>query len=200
MFVDIGYIGSKGTRLTEGFDGNRPIQVVVPGAGVPSVSSRRPYKGYDAMSVYKSMGNSTYHSLQTKVERRVGGGLSVLGAYTFSKSLSSADISSVGGGAYIAGIQDYFNLAADKAPSVFDIRHRFSLAAIYDIPVFTHASNAAVRMCWAGGSLDDHHRAVRLRGGDGRIGRHHRNGHRFPPFHCAGPNRHRGQSKPRQVV
>lgn len=153
VIVDIGYIGSKGTRLTEGFDGNRPIQLVVPGAGVPSVSSRRPFQGFDSLPVYKSIGNSTYHALQTKVERRVGGGLSVLGAYTFAKSLSSADISSVGGGAYIAGIQDYFNLAADKAPSGFDIRHRLSVAAIYDIPLFKNASTAVVRTLLGGWQL-----------------------------------------------
>jgi hypothetical protein len=105
------------------------------------------------MSVYKSIGSSTYHSLQTKVERRVGGGLSVLGAYTFAKALSSADSSSVGGGAYLAGIQDYFNLAADKAPSGFDIRHRLSMAAIYDIPAFRHSGSAAVRTLLGGWQL-----------------------------------------------
>ncbi|HWQ55393.1 MAG TPA: TonB-dependent receptor [Bryobacteraceae bacterium] len=153
VIVDVGYIGSKGTRLTEGFDGNRPIQVVVPGPGVPSVSSRRPFKGFDSLPVYKSIGNSNYHALQTKVERRVGRGLSVLGAYTFSKSLSSADISSVGGGAFLGGIQDYFNLAADKAPSGFDIRHRLSVAALYDIPLFTSASMPLVRTLLGGWQL-----------------------------------------------
>jgi len=136
LIVDAGYVGSKGTRLTLGFDGNRPIDILTPGAGVPSVGSRRPYRGYDAMSTYKSIGNSTYHALQTKVERRVSGGLSLLGSYTWSKALSGADISSVGGGAYIGGVQDYMNLAADKAYAGFDIRHRLSVAAIYSLPLF----------------------------------------------------------------
>ncbi len=153
LIADIGYVGSKGTRLTEGFDGNRPIQVVVPGAGVPSIRSRRPFQGYDSLPVYKSIGNSTYHALQTKIERRMASGLSVLGSYTFSKALSSADISSVGGGAYLGGIQNYFNLAADKAPAGFDIRHRLSVAAIYDLPFFTHAQMAAVRTLLGGWQL-----------------------------------------------
>ena len=153
VIIDIGYVGSKGTRLTEGFDGNRPIQILVPAAGVPSVSSRRPYRGYDAIPVYKSIGNSTYHALQTKIERRVGGGLSLLGSYTWSKSLSSADISSVGGGVYIGGIQDYLNLTAEKSFSGFDIRHRLSVAAIYDLPFLKNAKMGAVRTLLSGWQL-----------------------------------------------
>jgi hypothetical protein len=105
------------------------------------------------MATYKSIGNSTYHSLQTKVERRVSTGFSMIGAYTFSKSLSSADISSVGGGTYLGGIQDYFNLAADKAPSGFDLRHRLSVAAIYDLPFFRTARLGAVRTLLGGWQL-----------------------------------------------
>ena len=47
-------------------------------------------------------------------------GLSILGAYTWAKSLSNADVSS-GGGSFLGGIQDYFNLSASRAESVFDI-------------------------------------------------------------------------------
>ena len=36
VIVDVGYVGLKGTRLTEGFDGNRTIQVLVPGPSTPS--------------------------------------------------------------------------------------------------------------------------------------------------------------------
>jgi hypothetical protein len=77
--------------------------------------------------------------LQAKVERRVVNGLSVLGAYTWSKSLSNADISSVGGGSFLGGIQDYMNLGASRSYSVFDIPHRLSVSALYDLPLFNSA-------------------------------------------------------------
>jgi carboxypeptidase family protein len=154
VYFDLGYVGSKGTRLTATYDGNRPIQLVVPGTpGLASIAARRPFQGFDNISTTKSMANSTYHSLQMKTERRVASGLSVLGAYTWSKSLSNADISSVGGGSFIGGIQDYTNLSLEKAPSVFDIRHRFSLALIYDVPLFKTASQAAVRTLLGGWQL-----------------------------------------------
>jgi hypothetical protein len=152
-YVDVGYVGSKGTNLTMAFDGNRPLQVVVPGPNVASITARRPLQGYGAMTVTKSIGNSTYHSLQVKVERRVAKGLSVLGAYTFSKSLADADISTVGGGSFLGPIQDYLNLSREKSPTAFDLRHRLSIAAIYDLPIFNHASYAAVRTLLGGWQL-----------------------------------------------
>jgi hypothetical protein len=153
VYFDLGYVGSKGTRLTASFDGNRPIQLVTPGPGVPPVSARRPFQGFDTINVTKSIGNSNYHSMQMKVERRSARGLSVIGSYTWSHSISNADISSVGGGAVLAGIQDYMDLRGSRADSVFDIRHRLSIAAIYDVPLFRDASQRLVRTFLGGWQL-----------------------------------------------
>ncbi len=153
VFLDVGYVGSKGTRLTLAFDANRAIQTVANPATVPALSTRRPFQGFDAINTTKSIGNSTYHSMQVKMERRVASGLSLIGAYTWSHSLSNADISSVGGGSFISGIQNYFDLAGSKSNSIFDIRHRFSLAAIYDVPVFRSHKNPFVRSILGGWQL-----------------------------------------------
>lgn len=150
-YLDVGYVGSKGTRLTMAFDGNRPLAVVVPGApGVAPLANRRPFPGFSNITTAKSIGNSTFHSLQAKLERRVASGLSILGSYTFAKSLGNADISTVGGGTFLGGIQDYFNLAADRSTTAFDIRHRLSVAGIYDVPLFNHAANRTVRALLGG--------------------------------------------------
>lgn len=150
FYFDVGYVGSKGTNLVIGFDGNRPIQVVTPGPGVPSVADRRPFKGFGGMSVAKSVGNSTYHSLQLKAERRVAAGLSFIASYTWSKALSTMDQSTVGGGFFSDAVQDIFNLRGEKAPAAFDLRHRFSLAAIYDIPFLRNAGSATLRTALGG--------------------------------------------------
>ncbi|MBI3473933.1 MAG: TonB-dependent receptor, partial [Candidatus Solibacter usitatus] len=84
VYFDLGYIGSKGTKLTATFDGNRPLQIITPTATSPSIASRRPFQGFDTISTTKSIGSSIYHSMQMKVERRVASGLTVLGAYTWS--------------------------------------------------------------------------------------------------------------------
>src|SRR5204862_409321 len=74
VYLDIGYVGSKGTNLTMTYDGNRPLAIVTPGPGVASIASRRPFQGFDNISTTKSVGNSSYHSLQVKTERRVDSG------------------------------------------------------------------------------------------------------------------------------
>ncbi len=153
IYLDLGYVGSKGTNLTLSFDGNRPIQVVTPGPDVAPLASRRPFSGFSGISTAKSIGSSTYHSLQMKMERRVARGLSLLGAYTWSKSLSDADISTVGGGFNLNGLQDYFDQRGSRSPSIFDIRHRLSVAAIYDVPLFRAASSRAVRALLGGWQL-----------------------------------------------
>ena len=187
IYFDVGYVGSKGTRLTATYDGNRPNQIVTRDRESRPSLSRRPFKGFDTISVTKSIGNSTYHSMQLKAERRSARGTECLGAYTWSHSISNADISSVGGGAYLAAIQDYMDLDGSRSDSVFDIRHGLSIAAIYDVPLFRdRRGNACPDAAWRLATRHHHHRPNRLRRGSGWGGRHHRYGHRLTSRYRAG--------------
>jgi hypothetical protein len=151
VFYDIAYVGSKATNLPYAFDGNRPVTVVNPTTpGLPSLASRRPYQGFGSITTTKAIGNANYHSLQMKGERRMAGGLNFIGAYTWSKALSAQDASTVGGGWYTGNVQDILNLKGDKSYAAYDLRHRFSLATIYNIPLFEHASNRAVKTVLGG--------------------------------------------------
>jgi hypothetical protein len=150
VLFNVGYVGTKGTNLAIGYDANRPIQTIVPSSSTASVASRRPLQGYAGVTTAKSVGNSIYHGLQMKAERRVASGLNFIGSYTYSKVLTTADQSTVGGGYYSPGIQDIFNLSGEKAPAAFDLRQRFSFAAVYDVPFFQHASSAYMRTLLGG--------------------------------------------------
>ena len=137
--IDVGYVGSKGTDLVVTFpDLNRPLVVVDPRTpGLASLNARRPNQTYlRAVTGDKSIGNSIYHALQVKVERRVTSGLTVLTAYTYSKSISGpSDIGGqVGGGFYIGSIQDTYNLSGERSVSGFDVTQRFVQTLLYDIP------------------------------------------------------------------
>jgi hypothetical protein len=139
IVLDVGYVGSKGTDLIVTYDDlNRPLQVVDPRTpGLASLNARRPNQTYQrAVKADKSVGNSIYHSLQVKAERRLGTGLTFLTAYTFSKSISGpSDIGGqVGGGFYIGSPQDYYNMRSDRSVSGFDVTHRFVQTVLYDIP------------------------------------------------------------------
>ena len=137
--IDAGYVGSKGTALVVTFpDLNRPLGVVDPRTpGLASLNARRPNQTYlRGVTGDKSIGNSIYHALQVKVERRVTSGLTVLTAYTYSKSISGpSDIGGqVGGGFYIGGIQNTFNLGGERSVSGFDVTQRFVQTLLYDVP------------------------------------------------------------------
>jgi hypothetical protein len=82
-------------------------------------------------------GDSTYHSLQMKAEKRFKSGGTLLGSYTFSKILSNAEtltgwLDSPTG---VAGVQNWYDLRGEKAQSSFDSRQRLTVAYVYDLPI-----------------------------------------------------------------
>jgi hypothetical protein len=95
----------------------------------------RPYPQYDGIS-YPNLagGNSTYHSLQLRVQKRFSSGVSLLGAYTKAKFLS--DVSSDKGfaGDINAPIQNSNNRRLDRSLSPQDIAHRFVFNSVADLP------------------------------------------------------------------
>jgi len=141
IVLDIGYVGSKGTRLIVTYpDLNMPLTLVDPRTpGLPSIASRRPDQLFQrAVTADKSVGNSIYHSLQVKGERRLGQGFTFLTSYTYAKSISGpSDIGGqVGGGFYIGTPQNPYYAQGDRSVSGFDLKHRFVTTVLYDIPFF----------------------------------------------------------------
>ena len=145
IVLDAGYVGSKGTALIATLgDINRPLVLVDPRTpGLPSLNSRRPDQLFQrAVTGDKSIGNSIYHALQVKAERRLSSGLTFLGAYTWAKSISGpTDIGGqVGGGFYIGGLQDLYNLRGERSVSGFDQTQRFVATVLYDLPFFKNGT------------------------------------------------------------
>lgn len=82
-------------------------------------------------------GNSSYHALQMKAEKRFGGGGNVLATFTFSKVISDTETittwldSTLGG---VAGVQNWYDLRNEKSLSSYDSRRRLNLAYVNDLP------------------------------------------------------------------
>jgi Carboxypeptidase regulatory-like domain/TonB dependent receptor len=85
------------------------------------------------------LGNTTYHALQMKVEKRFSAGGTVLAAYTFSKLIGDVESqtswldASVGLGGSTP--QNSNNLKAEKSLAGFDSRQRLTLGYAFDLPV-----------------------------------------------------------------
>lgn len=137
---EIAYVGATGRHNFISYtDINLPTPVDPLTPGLGTVASRRPSQTFArAVAGDFSRGSSQYHSLQTKLERRVGYGLTTLIAYTWSKSISGpGDIGGIVGGGFFGsqGINIY-NPRTDRSVSLFDVPHRFVATVLYDIPFF----------------------------------------------------------------
>ena len=83
----------------------------------------RPYPQFTGITYNDPIGSSIYHGLAIQTERRFSSGVTVRGAYTFSKFLNTTD---------------YLN-ATDARPSKVvsdqDVPNRLSISGIFDIPI-----------------------------------------------------------------
>jgi Carboxypeptidase regulatory-like domain len=119
----LGYVGSKGTHLVRLLDINQPDYLGI-----------RPNPNYGAIDSLSPVSGSSYHALQATLRSRNWHGLSGFTGYTFSKSLDDASDGIDFNFATVAFPQNGFNLGADRGPSNFDTRHRFTAAFTYQVP------------------------------------------------------------------
>jgi hypothetical protein len=89
----------------------------------------RPFPGLNSISLFDNAASSTYHALQTKLERRFSRGLNLLAAYTWSKSID--DATDFASGDPSEQVLDSYNRRAQRAVSSFDVPHRFNAAFNY---------------------------------------------------------------------
>lgn len=124
---EINYLGTKGTRL----DIQQMPNQAAPGSLL--TAQDRLAIGNATGFIYDTpAGNSIYHALQTRLNRRFRRGVSFNLQYTFAKSI---DNSSTLGGAGNAVAQNFYNLAAERGLSSFNRRHAFTMNYIVMPPI-----------------------------------------------------------------
>lgn len=107
------------------------IAIPYPGFKGTVAQALRPYPQYLAVTdLSNPNGNSTYHALQTKLQKRLSHGVTFLAAYTFSRTLSDSDIQAGGG----PGGQTYYNRRLEKGLSTNDVPHIFAADFVWDLP------------------------------------------------------------------
>ena len=157
LLLEVGYVGTKGTKLPRFIEGNPAIYI--PGVdrkGNPISTSgdadqRRLYSGctladspssciYSSTGLIAGIANSSYNALETSLKKRFSHGISFLASYTYSKSIDDASSFNMTGSASkpVAGENDLaqnpFNLAAERGRSLFDARNRFVLSYQWSLP------------------------------------------------------------------
>jgi hypothetical protein len=122
--LSISYAGSSARKLPR-----RAMQ----NQGVPNLPGvRRGYRPQPGSGQFirATDVNSDYNALILRLERRLSQGLSFVAGYTYGKSIDTAS----GLNGSNTQPQDNYNLRAERGLSEFDVRHRFVLSQIWELP------------------------------------------------------------------
>jgi hypothetical protein len=100
----------------------------------------RPYPQYDGVNMQApGQRDSSYNSMQVKLEKRFRGAGSLLGAYTWTKLIGNTETSTswgetnYGSSAYIS--QNYYDTSAERSEMQGNAPHRLVVSYVLDLPV-----------------------------------------------------------------
>jgi outer membrane receptor protein involved in Fe transport len=149
---ELTYAGSKGTKLYSFFNGNqaqpdpnpddataprRPVLANLIGAPGPCTLATPDNCApvFDTgIDLFRSTGNSAYHSLQARFEKRFSKGLQFEASYTYAHSLDISSNANLGPTQNNSDFRDFRIPQQEYGNSDFDVRHRFVINSIYELP------------------------------------------------------------------
>jgi hypothetical protein len=109
---------------------------------IPVAQMMKTYPEYTTVALFRNnVGNTDYHALELRMEKRVSNGLWFLASYTRSKLID--DASSVFDASVLTGpianypVADSFNRRLEQDVSNGDIPNAFALSWTYDLPIGT---------------------------------------------------------------
>ena len=127
--VMLGYFGSKGDHLRVSRNLNQLVNGVRPYPQLSSSSPIRPGATMGNINEVTSRGRSRYDGFWITLNKRFAGGLQFNGSYTLANSKDTNSLSS-----QPVVVQDSNNIEGDFAPSDFDVRNRFVLSGLWELP------------------------------------------------------------------
>lgn len=125
FFLELGYLGTKGTRLDVKVQPNE----LPPG----STNTGANVLGNATGFIYdEPVGNSSFNALQVRAVRRYNRSLSFNLYYQFAKSID--DTANLGG-AGSSVVQNWLDISADRGLSSFDVRHELQGSFVLTSPI-----------------------------------------------------------------
>ncbi|MBW4027511.1 TonB-dependent receptor [Acidipila rosea] len=126
----LAYVGSKSTHLQLTRNQNQPINGVRPFTTVAASSPVDPGASLANITEYDSAGNANYNALWLTVTKSFSKGLQFQSSYQWTKSFDYNSLSSQG-----IVLQNSYDPRNNYGPSDFDVRNRWVLSGVYDLPV-----------------------------------------------------------------
>jgi hypothetical protein len=142
LSLTVGYMGSEGSKLPNEANLNQPLvvggvsQSTRPVLGVHSITypSDHSYV-YNNISFYESRGKSYYNALQVKLQQQFQHGLSLLVAYTWSKSMDNTPGYASTSQSSSLLPQNSYSPGAERGLSDFNVSQRFVISPVYELPL-----------------------------------------------------------------
>jgi outer membrane receptor protein involved in Fe transport len=138
FLAEVTFLGNLSHKLPSG---NITLNQVTPerlaaviAAGRTPGQTDRPFPQFSNVSIQgPSLGDARYYAAVGRLERRFSQGFSVLGTYTWARAFNNyTDGGSLGAD---IGFADFYNRRADWGPTGNDVRHRFTMTSVYELPV-----------------------------------------------------------------
>lgn len=136
---EVGYLSTLGHKLTA--PGSRTINQVDPArlaglSGSINAQALRPFPQYsDVRVIAPTIGNSNYHGVNFRLDKRFSHGLQFNANYTFSKAIDDVESrDEIGGNAGDNAFANQYDRAADRGLSGNHIAHRFIGSATWNLP------------------------------------------------------------------
>lgn len=160
LLLDVGYFGDLGIHL----QGKVDLNTIQPGAffsaGLRSnavsgctafisqtcerqLNQIRPYPGYTALNVVRTIFSSNYNGLQVKVQKKFSGKSYLDANYTFSKALTNAQAD------YTGGPQNLYNINGDYGRASIDRTNILTVDGVWELPWYREQKGLVGRV--AGG-------------------------------------------------
>ncbi|MDA2931075.1 TonB-dependent receptor [Acidobacteria bacterium AH-259-O06] len=135
LLFEVAYLGNAAHKLG-GANVNLNMIPLVNGRGPAKQDQKlRPFPQFNNVFLESPpWGNSSYHSVNFKLEKRYSQGLNFLMNYTWSKFLDDVESATELGGEQGNGYTHISLRHLDKAVSGNDVRHRFIGSGVYELP------------------------------------------------------------------
>ncbi len=136
FMLDVGYLGTFGHRLPSPTHENVnqvPTDLLGPG----NLQVKRPFPQFSNVAIDGTdQGNSNYNGLNVGFEKRYSHGLQFKANYTWSKFIDNQDANNeLAGYPGTNSFTNYYTPQDRRGLSGNDIRHRFVVGTVYELPV-----------------------------------------------------------------
>ncbi len=134
MLLELGYLSTLGHKLAlpVGLTLNQ-VRPELMGPG--NAQSRRPFPQYtDVTQISQPLGNSNYHAVNLKLDKRLSRGLQFQTNYTFARGIDDVESRGELGGNPGSALANVYNRRADRGLSGNSIKHRMISSLVYELP------------------------------------------------------------------